>query len=67
MRSFYVYILASRKDGTLYTGITSNLPRRAWEHREGAVEGFIKRHNVKRLVFVEQHETAESAIQRRRL
>ena len=60
MRSFYVYILASRKDGTLYT---SNLPRRAWEHKEGAAEGFTKRHNVKRLVFVEQHLTAESAIQ----
>jgi putative endonuclease len=64
MRDFYVYILASRKDGTLNTGVTSNLPRRAWEHREGVVKGFTKRHNVKRLVFVEQHATAESAIKR---
>jgi putative endonuclease len=64
VRTFYVYILASRKNGTLYTGVTSNLPRRAWEHREGIVKGFTRRHNVKRLVFVEQHATAESAIKR---
>jgi putative endonuclease len=64
MREFYVYILASRRNGTLYTGVTSNLPRRAWEHREGVVKGFTKSHNVKRLVFVEQHGTAESAIKR---
>jgi putative endonuclease len=63
MRDFYVYMLASRRNGTLYTGVTSNLPRRAWEHREGVVKGFTKRHNVKRLV-VEQHATAESAIKR---
>src|SRR5262245_45861336 len=64
MRDFYVYILASRRNGTLYTGVTSNLPRRAWEHREGVVKGFTKSHNVKRLVFVELHATAESAIKR---
>jgi len=61
MRQFYVYILASRKNGTLYTGVTGNLSRRAWEHREGLNEGFAKRHNVKRVVFVEEHQTAESA------
>src|SRR5665811_2571925 len=43
MRAFYIYILASRKNGTLYTGVTSNLSRRAWEHREGLNEGFTKR------------------------
>ena len=64
MRTFYVYILASRKDGTLYTGVTSNLPRRAWEHREGATPGFTSRYSVKRLVYVEEHATAESAIKR---
>jgi len=64
MRKFFVYILASRKNGTLYTGVTSNLPRRAWKHREGVTEGFTKRHSVKRLVFVEEHQTAESAIKR---
>ncbi|HZJ12710.1 MAG TPA: GIY-YIG nuclease family protein [Methyloceanibacter sp.] len=64
MRAFYIYILASRKNGTLYTGVTSNLSRRAWEHREGLNEGFTKRHSVKRLVFIEEHQTAESAIKR---
>jgi putative endonuclease len=64
VRAFYVYILASRKDGTLYTGVTSNLPRRSWEHREGAISGFTSRHNVKRLVHMEEHATAESAIRR---
>jgi putative endonuclease len=64
MRSFYVYILASRKDGTLYTGVTSNLPRRAWEHQEGVTPGFTSRYSVKRLVYVEEHATPESAIKR---
>jgi putative endonuclease len=64
MRSFYVYILASRKNGTLYTGVTGNLPRRAWEHREGVTPGFTSRHGVKRPVYVEEHPTAESAIKR---
>jgi putative endonuclease len=64
MRTFYVYILASRKKGTLYTGVTSNLPRRAWEHREGLNRGFTRRYNVKRLVYIEEHATAEGAIQR---
>jgi putative endonuclease len=45
-------------------GVTSNLARRAWEHREGLVEGFSARHGLKRLVFVERHEDVRSAIQR---
>ena len=64
MRSFYVYILAGRRNGTLYTGVTSNLPRRAWEHRDGVVPGFTSKYKVKRLVYIEQHPTAESAIRR---
>ena len=64
MRTFYVYILASRKNGTLYTGVTSNLPRRAWEHREGVVPSFTSHYSVKRLVYVEEHTTAEGAIKR---
>ncbi|MEM7398302.1 MAG: GIY-YIG nuclease family protein [Pseudomonadota bacterium] len=64
MRAFLVYILASRKNGTLYTGVTSDLPRRMWEHREGVHAGFTKRHGVKRLVYVEDHSTAELAIRR---
>ena len=64
MRSFYVYILASCKNGTLYTGVTSTLPRRAWEHRESVTPGFTSRYSVKRLVYVEEHTTAEAAIKR---
>ena len=57
-----VYILASQRNGTLYIGVTSDLIKRIWQHREGLVEGFTKVHNVKMLVWYEQHETMESAI-----
>ncbi len=60
----YVYILANRPNGTLYVGVTSNLVRRVWEHREGFADGFTKRYGVKMLVFFEQHETLSSALQR---
>jgi len=64
VKTFYVYIMASRKDGTLYTGFTSDLIRRVWEHREGVIGGFPKRYGVRRLVWYEAHGTAESAIAR---
>ncbi|MBD2842079.1 GIY-YIG nuclease family protein [Erythrobacter rubeus] len=59
-----VYIMASGRNGTLYTGVTSDLPSRVWQHREGLVEGFTKRYGCNRLVWFEQHETMESAILR---
>lgn len=59
-----VYILASRKNGTLYTGVTSDLVRRIWEHKNNLVEGFTKRYNVHHLVWYEQHESMTSAIER---
>ena len=59
-----VYILTSRRNGTLYTGVTSDLPGRLWAHRSGAVDGFTRRYNVQRLVFVEFHGTMEDAIVR---
>ncbi|HWP88733.1 MAG TPA: GIY-YIG nuclease family protein, partial [Burkholderiales bacterium] len=62
--SYWVYILASKPGGTLYTGVTNNLIRRAYEHREGLVRGFTKRYCVKTLVYFEQHDTAPGAIQR---
>ena len=62
MKRFYVYILASRKNGTLYTGMTNDIARRAWEHRTGAVDGFTKRHSMKRLVYIEELATARDAI-----
>ena len=61
---FYVYILANRRNGTLYIGVTSNLIQRAWQHREGVVDGFTKENDVKTLVYYEVHDTAESAITR---
>jgi putative endonuclease len=61
---FWVYILASHPGGTLYVGVTNDLIRRIFEHREGLAEGFTKRYGVQRLVYFEQHETARAAIQR---
>ncbi len=59
-----VYILASRRNGTLYVGVTSDIARRAWEHRTGAIEGFTKRYDVHLLVFIEFHESMAEAMQR---
>jgi putative endonuclease len=59
-----VYILASKRNGTLYTGATSDLVKRIWEHRSNLVEGFTKRYGVHQLVWYELHESMESAIQR---
>ena len=56
--------MTNRPNGTLYTGVTSNLPRRAWEHREGVVGGFTKQYGLKRLVYAERHDDIGSAIQR---
>ena len=63
-KHFYVYILASDRNGTLYNGVTSNLIQRIWQHREKQVEGFSKKYAVQKLVWFEQHENAESAIAR---
>ncbi|MEP3051358.1 MAG: GIY-YIG nuclease family protein [Erythrobacter sp.] len=59
-----VYIMASKRNGTLYTGVTSDLPKRAWQHREGLVTGFTKKYGCKLLVWYEAHEIIESAIVR---
>ena len=57
-------MLASKRNGTLYVGVTSNLVKRVWEHKNNVVEGFTKRYNVHMLVWYEVHETMESAIAR---
>jgi putative endonuclease len=62
--TYWVYILASKPGGTLYVGVTNNLIRRVYEHREGLAESFTKRHGVKMLVYFEAHETIEAALQR---
>jgi putative endonuclease len=59
-----VYIMASRRNGTLYLGMTSDLPRRVYQHREGLIEGFSKEHGCKLLVWFEQHEEVGRAIDR---
>ena len=63
-KQFAVYILSSRRNGTLYIGVTSNLPKRLWEHREGVVEGFTKEYGVKTLVWFELAGTMHAAITR---
>ncbi|HEX3501968.1 MAG TPA: GIY-YIG nuclease family protein [Xanthobacteraceae bacterium] len=64
MKQPAVYIMASRRNGTLYVGVTSDLPRRAWLHRTGAVAGFTKRYGCKRLVWYESYSTMLDAIAR---
>jgi putative endonuclease len=59
-----VYILASRRNGTLYVGVTSDLVKRVWQHKNDLVEGFTKQYGVHVLVWYEPHETMESAIKR---
>ena len=59
-----VYILASKRNGTLYTGVTSNLIKRIYEHRNDLAEGFTKKYKVHHLVYYETHDVMESAIQR---
>ena len=61
---YWVYILASDRNGTLYVGVTNDLYARVMEHREGLVPGFTKRYGVKRLVYFEEHSDIEAAIAR---
>lgn len=65
-RSF-VYILASKKNGTLYIGVTSNLIRRVYEHKQGRIEGFTKKYDVKILVYYEVFEDIIEAIKREKV
>jgi len=62
--SYWVYILASAPGGTLYTGMTNDLVRRMYEHRNGFADGFTRKYQVKALVYFEAHDTALGAIQR---
>lgn len=64
MKKPAVYILANRRNGTLYVGVTSHLRERTWQHREGLVEGFTKKYGVHQLVYFEFHSDMPSAIKR---
>ncbi len=63
-QTYYVYIAASKRNGTLYVGVTSNLKKRIYEHKEGLVDGFTKKYKVDRLVYFEMTNDVNSAIQR---
>jgi putative endonuclease len=66
-RQFYVYILTNRPYGTLYVGVTGDLVRRVWQHKEKFVDGFSKEHGLDRLVWYEVHATAYEAITREKV
>jgi len=63
-KEFYVYIMASRRNGTLYVGVTSNLAQRVWQHKNNFADGFTAKYGVHDLVYCEKHPNAVSAIQR---
>ncbi len=64
MKNGYVYIVTNKPFGTLYIGVTSNLIKRIWEHREKQIDGFTKRYNLTRLVYYEMYERIDDAIYR---
>jgi putative endonuclease len=63
-KAYYVYLLASGRNGTLYAGVTSDLIKRTWQHREALADGFSKKYNVKQLVWFEVHNDVYAAITR---
>jgi len=64
MKLYYIYILASKKNGTLYIGITSDLIKRVYEHKHGLIEGFTKKYNAHKLVYYETTQDIRNAIKR---
>jgi putative endonuclease len=64
MADYYIYILTNKPRGTLYVGVTNDLVRRVYQHREGAVPGFTKTYGLKQLVYFEKYDTPMLAIQR---
>ena len=61
---YYIYILANKRNGTLYIGVTSNLIKRLYEHKNNIIEGFTKKYNIHKLVYYETTNDIESAIRR---
>ena len=64
MKQYFVYILASKRNGTLYVGVTNNLNKRVWQHKSGLVDGFTKKYSVGMLVYYERFGSIDSAIVR---
>ena len=63
-KTYYVYILTNRRNGTIYIGVTNNLKRRVFEHKSGLIPGFTKKYNLKNLIYFETHDWIDSAILR---
>jgi putative endonuclease len=63
-KKYYVYILASRRNGTIYIGVTGNLKKRVFEHKNGLINGFTKKYYVKKLVYFERFDQIDDAILR---
>ena len=61
-KDYYVYVLANKRNGTLYVGVTSNLIKRIWEHKNKAMEGFTHKYSVNKLVYFEEYSDPENAI-----
>lgn len=64
MKTYYIYILANKKNGTLYIGVTNDLIRRVYEHKSGLIEGFTKKYSINKLVYFESTDDAKAAIDR---
>ena len=64
MKEFYVYIMASKRNGTLYVGSTSDIIKRVWEHKNNIIKGFTEKYNVHQLVYYEAHQTIDEAARR---
>ena len=64
MKSYYIYILASKKDGVLYIGVTNDLVRRIYEHKSKVIKGFTKKYNIDKLVYYEIHSNIKEALRR---
>ncbi len=64
MKTYYVYMMTNKRNGTLYTGMTNDLIRRVYEHRSGEIAGFTKKYGLKMLVWYEQHDDVNAAITR---
>lgn len=67
MKIYFVYIIASNKNGTLYIGVSNNLSKRVWEHKNSVVPGFTSKYNVNKLIYYESYTQIESAINREKV
>ncbi|MFC1724094.1 GIY-YIG nuclease family protein [candidate division KSB1 bacterium] len=67
IKKYYIYIMSNKKDGTLYIGITNDLKRRVYEHKDGKIKGFTKRYNLDKLIYFEEFKNIDEAIIREKM